>query len=152
MLLSCIWLVACAPPSPEELSADLFSAAEAGDAGEIRSLLTDGADPNTTRAMASGAVESPLAVAAVRGHVEAVRALLEGGALNAALAGSSSGGGTRLSSTVLARVQGVRYFLSQDSNLLGGPTPAEQVREQYQLGDVTDEAYDEIERLLLEAR
>jgi ankyrin repeat protein len=60
---------------PENLA--LVYASQAGKAPVVRTLLAAGADPNARGAHRG---EKPLLVAASNGHIEAVRALLEGGA------------------------------------------------------------------------
>ncbi|MCR9137352.1 MAG: ankyrin repeat domain-containing protein [Alphaproteobacteria bacterium] len=58
-------------------TADLLDAMERGNQQDFRTMLNEGADPDSTRDRLSF---TPLALAAVRGETEFVRALLEAGA------------------------------------------------------------------------
>jgi len=80
----CSAVLAQTPPSPPELAAyrGLHGAAARGDAAEIRRLLAEGAAPDSR----DGNGRTALHVAAFASHLEAARALVEGGADPNALA------------------------------------------------------------------
>jgi ankyrin repeat protein len=80
VFVSCLLFVPCGAGAVEARSGDdaqrkLFDAAGAGEKDRVQALLAEGLDPNFRMSEST-----PLCIAARRGHTEAVRSLLGGGA------------------------------------------------------------------------
>jgi hypothetical protein len=148
--LSAILVISACSDSrtPEQLTDALFTAVTEGDCVQVKRLIEKGADVNG-QGHPSG--DLPLRIAAIRGHVECVRALLDAGA-DPTRTTSTTTGITRMVFRPVISVQAALHLLKQAKETPPALLPMmhPSLKRTLESG-VTVEQYEEIIRMLEEA-